>query len=132
MSCKEVVTFWLDMGAPISLLSRILARPALEKRRMPRQVGRSVGSALVAEPPAGGAVRLLASDPEHGLEDEPVEMPGRRPCAWRAEGCSERVARHLGRPASFSESGDDPLERLLIRHAPGLAVEIEIDAFQSD
>jgi len=26
MSCKEVVTFWLDMGAPISLLSRIVAR----------------------------------------------------------------------------------------------------------
>jgi hypothetical protein len=31
MSCKEVVTFWLDMGAPISLLSHLVAgvRPSM-------------------------------------------------------------------------------------------------------
>lgn len=26
MPSKEVITFWLDMGAPISLLSRVIAR----------------------------------------------------------------------------------------------------------
>src|SRR3990170_4648068 len=44
MSCKEVVTFWLDMGAPISLLSR---GPATT----------SEGS-HVASSPSGEAVRL--------------------------------------------------------------------------
>ena len=38
MSCKEVVTFWLDMGAPISLLSRFFGATAPEKRHTPRQV----------------------------------------------------------------------------------------------
>ena len=42
MSCKEVLTFWLDMGVPISLLSRCIgdyiekvvvhrARPGLQR-----------------------------------------------------------------------------------------------------
>ena len=35
MSCKEVVTFWLDMAAPIALPSRIFVAAAPQKRRMP-------------------------------------------------------------------------------------------------
>jgi hypothetical protein len=38
MSCKEVVAFWLDMSAPISLPSQFVARLRRKKRRMPRQV----------------------------------------------------------------------------------------------
>jgi hypothetical protein len=39
MSCKEVVTFWLDMGARISLLSRVVAA-LREDGRIRRQVSR--------------------------------------------------------------------------------------------
>ncbi len=47
MPSKEVMTFWLDTGAPISLLS-VVARLS-QKRRMPRQVRPETVRALVAE-----------------------------------------------------------------------------------
>ena len=38
MSCKEVVTFWLDMAAPISLPSRIFVAAVPQKGRMPVKI----------------------------------------------------------------------------------------------
>ena len=47
MPSKEVLTFWLDMGAPISLLSFNLAsRGCVLQVRMPGQVGRPMPPAL--------------------------------------------------------------------------------------
>jgi hypothetical protein len=56
MSCKEVFTFRLDMGAPISLLSRMVASSP-GNGRTPRQ----------AEPPALVNPAGLARRGEHEL-----------------------------------------------------------------
>jgi hypothetical protein len=49
MSGKEVETFWLDMGAPISLLSRVVAPVA--HHRIARSVNLLLADEATAEDP---------------------------------------------------------------------------------
>jgi hypothetical protein len=67
MSCKEVITFWLDMGAPISLLSR--AAP-VRGNRVARRVKRDRRRHLTCTDYA----RVMASTRESG--PDPDEITG--------------------------------------------------------
>ena len=85
MPSKEVVTFWLDMGAPISLLSRVIARRALPDFRTLVKAAscRSIGSSQ----------RFQARRTEAGLagwcvNDSPgMDSTTREPVPIRAYGC---------------------------------------------
>src|SRR5919199_2259505 len=68
-------------------------------------------SALAVEPPARRAVRLLAGDPEGGVEREAVEVPGRWAGARCAVGGRERVALDLRRPPLLAVEPGQSLQR---------------------
>src|SRR5690348_6789734 len=87
------------------------------------------GAPSPGEAPAGRAVRLGGGDPDDRVEPEPVEVPGRRSGARRAERGGERVARHLGRPATVPVDGDHLFQRGPVGDPGRLAVEYEVDVW---
>src|SRR5687768_11909 len=91
--------------------------------------GASLPPALTSavEPPPRRAVRLLAGDPEGGVEPEAVEVPGRRPGARRAVRGRECVALDLRRPPLRAVERSQPLQRRPVGDPRRLALEHEID-----
>ena len=72
MPSKEVITFWLDMGAPIWLLPRVRAAAALEKGRTP---GQAVVSAALYRAYTGPARCYGSHHRQGGLSHVPGVVP---------------------------------------------------------
>ena len=80
------------------------------------------------EPPARGAVRLLAGNAKDGAVGEAVQVPGRRSGARGAVRCRERVPLRLRRPSVVAIVRGQSFHGRPIRHPRHLALEHQVKA----
>src|SRR5439155_8770427 len=84
------------------------------------------------EPPAGRPAGLGRQYPEDRPRLDRVEVPRRRAGARRAVFVGEGAVLHGGRPTLVAVALRESLERLVVGHSFGLALDDQVDAGQCE